>query len=334
MNCIRQEADDILHYGALHFAGDYLSNIDSVSKIVNRDLVDSGIDINSLSKYRVILDFRGEGQSSADIENLIAYLRSIPVKQVAAIFNSVVDVNQLDYPAVSVSDYLVNFAGWFDELYQYPMQWNTECDFLCLIRRPSPSRAQLASRLFDSDLNVRLSFGGMCNPSELTEYQPLFNQPLPLMLDGPLLRTRDDNQEHRAVSNLLRQCAVNIVVESSAQNEGNAWSGWFVTEKTFKAFGMLQLPVWWAVPGLVSQVRRMGFDVFDDIIDHGYDNIVDQSQRLDAVVEQLYKLTRFDLGSLRLQQKPRLLANWQLLDQMVKQQNGQFGKLLEQLGYA
>jgi hypothetical protein len=334
MNCIRQEADDILHYGALHFAGDYLGNIDSVSMIVNRDLVDSGIDIGNLSKYRVILDFRGEGQSSTDIENLIAYLRNIPVKQVAAIFNSVVDVKQLDYPAVSVSNYLVNFAGWFDELCRHPMQWHTECDFLCLIRRPSPSRAQLASRLIESGLEVRVSFGGMCNSSELTEYQPLFDQPLPLMLDGPLLRNRDDNQEHRVVSNLLRQCAVNVVAETSAQNEGNAWRGLIVTEKTFKAFGMLQLPIWWAVPGLVDQVRLMGFDVFDDIIDHGYDNIVDQSQRLDAVIEQLHKLSKFDLGSLRLQQKPRLLANWQLLDQMSKQQYGQFGKLLEQLGYA
>ena len=214
MNCIRHESTDILHYGALHFAGDYLDNIDTVSKIVNRDLVDSGIDINNLCKYRVILDFRGEGQSSTDIVNLIAYLRSIPVKQVAAIFNSVVDVDQLDYPAVSVSNYLVNFAGWFDELCQYPMQWNTDCDFLCLIRRPSASRAQLASRLINADIDLRLSFGGMCSPSELTEYQPLFDQPLPLMLDGPLLRNRDDNQEHRAVSNLLRQCAVNIDLSS------------------------------------------------------------------------------------------------------------------------
>jgi RNA-binding protein YlmH len=78
----------------------------------------------------------------------------------------------------------------------------------------------------------------------------------------------------------------------------------------------------------------MGFDVFDDIVDHSYDNIVDQSQRLDAVIEQLHKLSRLDLGSLRLQQKSRLLANWQLLDQMAQQQDGQFGKLLRQIGYA
>jgi hypothetical protein len=334
MNCIRYESTDILHYGALHFARDYLDTIDTVSKIVNRDLVDSGIDIDNLCNYRVILDFRGEGQTSTDIVNLIEYLRSIPVKQVAAIFNSVVDVDQLDYPAVSVSNYLVNFAGWFDELRQYPMQWNTDCDFLCLIRRPSASRAQLASRLVNLNLDLRLSFGGMCHSTELTEYQPLFNQQLPLMLDGPLLRNRDDNQEHRAVSNLLRQCAVNIVAETSAQNEGNAWQGFFITEKTFKAFGMLQIPVWWAVPGLVDQVRSMGFDVFDDIVDHGYDSIIDQSQRLDAVIEQLHELSSLDLGSVRLQQQSRLLANWQLLDQMVKQQDGQFGKLLKQLGYA
>jgi hypothetical protein len=334
MNCIRQVADDILHYGALHFASDYLSSQDSVAKIVNRDLIDSGVDISNLSNYRVILDFRGEGQDDTDIVNIIAYLRSIPVKQVAAIFNSVVDVKQLDYPAVSVSNYMVNSAGWFDELCQYSMQWDTDCDFLCLMRRPSSSRAQLASRLIKSDLDVRLSFGGMCESSELTEYRPMFTQPLPLILDGPLFRNRADNREHCVVSHLLRQCAVNIVAESSAQNEDNVWRSCFVTEKTFKAFGMLQLPIWWAVPGLVSQVRNMGFDVFDDIIDHGYDSIVDQSQRLDAVIEQLNKLSKLDLGGLRLQQKSRLLSNWQLLDQMIKQQQSQSNTVLEQLGYA
>ena len=324
-----------MHYGALHFAGDYLDSIDAVSKIVNRDLVDSGIDIGNLCNYREILDFRGEGQSSTDIVNLIVYLRSIPVKQVAVIFNSVVDVSKLDYPAISVASSMVNSEGWFNKLQNLPKTLKTDCNFICLMRRPSLTRATLACKLLNAELNIRLSFGGMCLPQELTEYQKFFpEQSLPLIIDGPLIRNSTDNREHDVTSPLIRNCAVNIIAESGEQLLNNTWKGHFITEKTFKAFALMQFPIWMAVPGLVAQIRNLGFDLFDDIIDHSYDNIKDFDQRLDAVVQQAMRLSKIDLVSLRNTFEQRLAANYQQIEVLVQNQPYESKQILDKLCYA
>lgn len=46
-----------------------------------------------------------------------------------------------------------------------------------------------------------------------------------------------------------------------------------ITEKTLDAFASLQLPIVIGYNGIISDIRDYGFDVFDDIIDHSYDNM-------------------------------------------------------------
>lgn len=334
MNCIRYETADILHYGALHFAPDYLCSAESAGMVVQRDLVDSGIDVKDLIGKKIVLDFRGEGQSDQDIVHLIAYLRSVSVSDIAVIFNSVVDTSVLDYIAVSVPTFLVNFSEWFDRLQQQAVITHTDCDFLCLMRRPSETRAMLASRLLSMGLDLRLSFGGMSNATELEAYQCYFgNKQLPMLLDGPLSRDASNNREHNVTSPLLRQCAVNIIAESGEQKQPSSWQGWFVTEKTYKAFGMLQLPIWCAVPGLVSQVRKLGFDVFDDVIDHSYDHQPDPDVRLQAVIDQVRRLSDQNLPRLRDHCMTRLTNNYNHLQNLVQGQKNQFNKILKVIGY-
>jgi hypothetical protein len=61
-----------------------------------------------------------------------------------------------------------------------------------------------------------------------------------------------------------------------------------VTEKTFKCFAWHQVPIWWTMPGLVADVRSLGFDVFDDIMqDHCYDEIQDPDRRITAMLDTL-----------------------------------------------
>lgn len=331
MNCIRRKNNNLLHYGALHFASDSLSTIDTVSSIVQRDLADSGLTIQDFKNSIVLLDFLCEGQCDRAIVNLISYLRSIPVQGVAAIFNTEVDTSTLDYRAVSVVDHLANFSQWFDQVKQQPKIWHTECNFLCLMRRPSTSRAKLANGLLNTTKNIRMSFGSMCDPTELTEYTGWFGAtPLPILLDGVITRG-SGSLEHNVTNPLFRTCAVNIIAESSCQHDPGVWRSIFVTEKTFKAFGMLQFPIWWAVPGLVSCVRRMGFDVFDDIIDHGYDLEHNEDQRLALILKEIIKLDKTNVGQLRYQYQNRLLANWQLVDQISQNQSGQFNRILKDL---
>ena len=96
-----------------------------------------------------------------------------------------------------------------------------------------------------------------------------------------------------------------------------------VTEKTFKAFGLRQIPLWFAVPGFIEQVRKLGFDLFDDIVDHSYDSIVEEHIRFETVAQQVKKLDQtFSLEQcqqLRRSLLDRLNQNFKLLKTQAEQ---------------
>lgn len=59
-----------------------------------------------------------------------------------------------------------------------------------------------------------------------------------------------------------------------------------------KVFRTLQLPrpfLLYSAPGAVKNLRLFGFDLFDDIVDHGYDSIQDHIQRQTLILDQLDK---------------------------------------------
>lgn len=68
-----------------------------------------------------------------------------------------------------------------------------------------------------------------------------------------------------------------------------------ITEKTVMAIYAGTLPLWvggWRLPDVM---RELGFDVFDDVMDHGYSTLADPEQRMQqAVSRNLHLLTDFD----------------------------------------
>lgn len=321
MNCIRKSHNHIF-YGVLHFSREHLSNIDLIQETVQRDLNDSGLSVADLQHQNLVLDFRGEGQCNNTVGLLVSYFRSIPVRTVNVIFSTDVDVNGLDYPALSFVDFLANHESWFDDISSQPVDIYTDCNFLCLMRRPSLNRARLACALLNTTDSLRISFGSANNHS-LHEFQSLFGSvTLPLTVDGFIPRTADGVLHHRSNNNDFYHCAVNIVAESSCQHEFPVWNSLFVTEKSYKPFGWLQIPIWWAVPGLVGSVRKLGFDLFDDVVNHSYDFEPNEQRRLEMVIAEVKRLNRLDLSTLRQQLKPRLESNWHNLRRLIVQNQG------------
>lgn len=78
----------------------------------------------------------------------------------------------------------------------------------------------------------------------------------------------DNVTNYVSMQNVYRSTPVNIVTES-LYNEPSG----IITEKTLMAFASLQLPILIAHKGAVADVRRYGFDMFDDILDNSYDNL-------------------------------------------------------------
>lgn len=112
------------------------------------------------------------------------------------------------------------------------------------------------------------------------------------------------------IEHKLVECAINVVLtgdvgisahsysfkhrtKRSMLNELNERSP--LDEKTVKMFLSFQLPIFLAAPGYVQDLRLLGFDVFDDFINHSYDKIDDLDIRIEMVYSELARLCNLEL---------------------------------------
>jgi hypothetical protein len=98
----------------------------------------------------------------------------------------------------------------------------------------------------------------------------------------------------------------NLILESSYEHfsseETNlrychGWTRLFFTEKSAKCINSFQIPIWVAPKGFVQQMRELKFDVFDDIVNHSYDNIENPEFRLKAVANEVKRLCNTPLNN-------------------------------------
>jgi hypothetical protein len=106
---------------------------------------------------------------------------------------------------------------------------------------------------------------------------------------------------------IYRDVSIDIVCETNTTADT-----FFITEKTFRpiAYGRLFMVI--GSPEFEQNLKRLGFDIFDDIIDKSYDS-ESSYYRVDAVFKSLGELLRnpVDMQSLlpRLQANKRVLKN-------------------------
>jgi hypothetical protein len=67
-----------------------------------------------------------------------------------------------------------------------------------------------------------------------------------------------------------------------------------LSEKTFKAFHARQILIMCGPQYAIQHLRTLGFDMFDDIIDHSYDNIANWQERIDAMHLELDRVVTLD----------------------------------------
>ena len=68
----------------------------------------------------------------------------------------------------------------------------------------------------------------------------------------------------------------------------------FITEKTWLPIYAGQLFMVWGNSGIIAHLRDLGVDVFDDIINHEYDAVIDHRARLLCIHEELDRLSLLD----------------------------------------
>jgi len=71
-----------------------------------------------------------------------------------------------------------------------------------------------------------------------------------------------------------------------------------VTEKTWKPIMAGQPGLWLSNPGHVNFLRSIGFDMFDDIIDHSYDREKNLNRRIDMIHKVIDNIMLLDLAQI------------------------------------
>lgn len=199
----------------------------------------------------------------------------------------------------------------------------TSHHFVMLARLPKPLRLLMASRVLSLELDRfgHMSCGciqddGPWQQMSARYIDQRFAHRFPLLLDGFV--GSDTRDQYKTADHRIMHAAINIICETS-QDHGmdtaiDTWVKPWLTEKTTKAFLLCQLPLVVGVPGTVSRIRSLGLDVFDDVIDHSYDDEADPFLRVEMVCNQLRRLVEsHDAAILRSDLWPRLAANRDIL---------------------
>jgi hypothetical protein len=279
-------------------------------------------DITLDHHHPIIYDCCNEGISPADINLAVASLEAHDITlNIGVLFNITV-AEDLPYPFRCSPSHFSAHCGFVNHIRNSGIIWEElviERTFIALMRRASVGRAQLAKCLLDrfTHNTFLMSCGSQPNRwvSTLTNLKEAIHPyTLPILLDGI---TDDYKDQHYHVRTDFFTCLINIAVETSSQTDADSWREVFISEKSLKPFAYRQLPIWFAVPGTVQEVRNLGFDVFDDIIDHDYDIIEDPTTRMLAMVRVLHEFEAAhsitDMNSLRHTLWPRINKNVDVL---------------------
>jgi hypothetical protein len=282
-----------------------------------------------LSDYDIVLDCRMENFYMTGLGKKVAEYLNLSIDRTQILTS--VDPKGTNGPYNYKLDLLadVDSCYFYTELLAENIDWESvEIDkpIMSLAGRPSKYRAGFTKRLVDlCGDKVRASLGNVSQtpltPGELETLKSLmhpYDYPFSQATDGKIIGRAATNQKspgHQLFKSLL-----------SIVNETNDFSNTNVqlSEKSFKVFAWHQIPIFSASPKQVETIRNIGFDMFDDIIDHSYDfapNIDLHDTKVLNTVAKFLKAypTIEDVNELRKKLYPRLKANNDLLYSLYQQ---------------
>jgi hypothetical protein len=286
------------------------------------DLERANLTVEDLKQFYIIVNPNWEGHNADDVEPFRLMLSELgfPMYQFGVLFTCYEDTDSLPYPAECNVHRLIYNAHWHLILRKQNIPWRDlkmDRRLVVLMRRASESRCTLAKKILDTfnSEDVRITLGTFPDTIPMEWQEMVSPYPYPI-------HVQDDNasneEQHNPTHNLFYIAPVQLVVETSNETDRLSWRSIFVTEKSYKVFAWHQFPIWYAVPGLVEKIREQGFDVFDDLIDHSYDNETDPLVRMDKVVAEASRFCSKQTVALRQTHWQRLESNAQLVRKITK----------------
>lgn len=270
----------------------------------------------------IILDCTGEAPEVARFQELIDILLTAGYtrNQILCIDSSI------DFCKEFSNVILPNWIGslqYVSNLQQIEPLSSRNTLFLLLARLPKLHRVRLVVKFLENELDKFSIISCGSSLAEEGERNDLFDSLVPAQFRNRFPMVLDDSRVDRhtgstTVEERFKKCLINVVVESCFENclygtngpDSHSWDRLFYTEKTDKCFYMGQIPVFLAKKGYATMLRDVyGFDIFDDIVDHSYDNIVDPMARIDAVAQECTRLSAIGMNTI--QSTPGLIERFE-----------------------
>lgn len=202
--------------------------------------------------------------------------------------------------------------------------------YVCLNRYPRWQRYAIVEQLLDRELDKfgKISYGAgltverfqsmVKHDKSLAVADRYYNR-LPMYLDGPVSL----EQGYEINNNDIAGALFAVVTESSYEEHYLETPPFefqtlpTLSEKTYKAFILGQIPIIVGSRYTVQCTREFGFDMFDDVIDHTiYDTEEDPIKRIQLIADQVEKICTMpveELVALKEKLKPRLENNFKRL---------------------
>jgi len=251
-------------------------------------------------------------------------------KKKAMLTNNFIKINLQD------SDKIIKFDDtWYGMYAGHAGAINREPNknFNCFINRMDPIRQSWAyqlirRKLFDQgyiSFNMDISRHQQANflkveptdtpmdifENQFTKYCAIFDKEHEIL--KPIVPYR--NFESTLLSQVVIDSKFSIILESAHTNSN------FITFSE-KIFRCLKLPRPWvmhAQQGAIDYLRRMGFDVIDDIVNHDYDNLDFSVDRQVAILDQCEQLLTLDIKTCMPRLEQAANHNVNLLNQFYSQ---------------
>ena len=302
-------------YFFIHDIGQFISN--AIYESFRWDIFDTVLYRNPI----VVLSAHAEGPSWSHVcrtvEHMIDHYGMDP-RRIILWSGSAADG---DEPIVIATSYHM-FVTTIDE-HAVLNQNSITHHYAMLARVPKTHRVKAAVELLERGLDCygKISCGsgkyGELSRDQYDNHVPAkWQNRFPMLLDGFIMNA--DVRQYNGPLQLteITGAFFQIIPETAHEWDTPGWVMPFLTEKSGKCFLLKQVPLWISSVGQAKMARDLGFDLFDDLVDHAYDTVVDPSVRLDMVIDQVERLCNTPLPQLieyRADNANRFDNNYQLL---------------------
>ena len=103
------------------------------------------------------------------------------------------------------------------------------------------------------------------------------------------------------------------------------------TEKTIKPLVRGQIPLIHGYRGLQDELRKLGFDLYDDFVDHSYEKETDEILRIEKIVQEAKRLTTCDTEEFLNNNQHRVYNNKKLCEELLWKGKSLIIKLIDEI---